>query len=410
MRIRLFRKQSRTKCQYVIEALAKGRCILGIWYFATISSFVFTLIGGMYNGDFSRDEVSLSALGLSFALLLTIIPYIVVWKLYRHYVIRYFNSQKHFTIPIRILRNVTWVLIIVSILLFLSGYGRMGQGENAIDASNPITILRSIIYKLTKFPWAYMCLLLVNKKRDVVITALLSSLRSVAAFSLGGLLWVALILVYKYYSKVAKYFKKYIIIWGIMSIMIPGIIAFLYNVRTQLRSGNDIEEMTGSELIFGKLCGRISSFSNNAIMLERVPLVLALADTYPTQFLFYDAVGFFGIHSSSFKSVGNVMQVEIVGSPNEDYQTMAGFGGVMVLSVAKSILVMCINLALIMALLYLVYYLPYRFKWPCCYGIALFSTIGFCISSDVSDLSVTVFGYIIIYYTLKFLKRVKSVR
>lgn len=390
----------------VDTVLSKGKRVLSIGVFATTASFLYVWMTGCYNGDFTGIYANPEPFMLIGIYIITLLPYIFIWIFFRKYTYKFLINYQFHKNPVKSLRNITWIMILISIFLSIIDYGRLGQGETSMSLSNPISVVQAILYKFTRFPWVTVFLLLTNNKKSVYITIVLCIVSSIIRLSLGGIMAIALLLLFKY-DNIIKLIKRHIVITTLIVFLLPNIISGLYNLRTQLRHGVDMQEMTSSSLIFDKLCGRISSYSNNAITLQNIPYIIAIRDQYPDMYLFYDSFKFFGVHHDKFKSIGNVMQREIVGSSDENYSTMSGFGGLIAFSIVKSPLILILNIALVIFLLWLTFFVPYKLKLPCPYGVGLLCSIGFCMSCDTGELTVAIFGLFIIALYIRYISKIK---
>ena len=51
--------------------------------------------------------------------------------------------------------------------------------------------------------------------------------------------------------------------------MLPVIISTAFNFRSQLRGEEIAENINNYDIVFSKMCGRVSSFSNNAYIFQK---------------------------------------------------------------------------------------------------------------------------------------------
>lgn len=378
--------------------LKKGKSILLIGIGATICSYIYVLLTEEFNGDFSGELTKLTPILLFILLLITLLPYLFTLKLFKKYAFYPINTIGK--INLKPLKNITWFFILCSILMKLSGYGVMGGGEVGVNFSDPISVIQMLIYKFSNFPWLYIYIFAEKKKKNIIITLCLQAIAVILSHSIGGLYILFLIVFFKF-NFIYINIKKHWLAFCFFLIIFPTIVQFLYNFRTQLRHGRDLEETTSTDLIFNRLSGRISSYSNNGFILENVPLVVYIQNRYPNDFLFLDALNFFGIHRANYKSVGKIVESEIIGHYDSNYSVMAGFGGVLILSAVKSPVVLILNLALIALLMWLEFRIPYKLKFFNSTGISLIKCFMFCTSCDIRELSVSIIGFFIIYIFIK---------
>ena len=259
-----------------------AKIILLIFIMFNVISYLYALFTGTYNGDYLGAKVKLSQWELLLNLLYTITPFFVLFAIYRYY--RKIKTKYKITIPLKAVETFLVFLIIFQIIVtILYGVNQMGGRETYqapwwikifIQKSNKFNLTIGIFYflilsKRRKIGYFYLCLVL-----------LLSFLR----VSLGVLAPVSLFFIIQYYEKSFRLLKKYFLIVVIGLIISPFIIAFLFDYREELRKTKGyvkIATKTKSELFFGQLIGRLSSYSNSAIIMERKKIMTDLTAQFP---------------------------------------------------------------------------------------------------------------------------------
>ena len=101
-----------------------AKLVLLPYMLAIIGSCLYTIILGVYNGDFIQRDVLFPLPALLVIAVLTIIPYIGIYGLYKRY-----RSKETENVPdkfkVAIIRNITWLLLLVHIgLLFTGNFDR----------------------------------------------------------------------------------------------------------------------------------------------------------------------------------------------------------------------------------------------------------------------------------------------
>lgn len=388
----------------------RAKIVVSVGVMTSLISYLYTIITGEYNGDFSKMDCNLPPSVLLIVLLFTVIPYLYLFYEYRrsykiarkHLSYNPYTYSKYNTKTILIL---SWVTLLGLAYFYIIGYGVLGEGR-AVMSSGILSILRSIIYKFLSYsPWVITYFICAQNKHLFAITALLFLIVNILHHSISGFYTLFLILLYKYGS-ISKLFKKYLFLIIISAVSIlPLGISMIYGIRDQLRTGEKHEYENPTEIIYDRLIGRMSSFSNNAYILESAPLLLAANSGLPDYFLVYDALGIVGVRRSGFISTGVYIRTDLSGLTNEDYSTMAGFGGVIVLSITKSLSILMLNLLLIFIGIRTIFALTLKIGLSDAPGVALFCTIGFALSADVSELSSKILGllcmWLIICFTAK---------
>ena len=110
-------------------------------------------------------------------------------------------------------------------------------------------------------------------------------------FAITGLMFILL-----YFGSIWGFIKKHLILSIVLIFISPIAVTTLYNVRNQIRTDSNKIELeidqdqrnTFSKVIFGRLIGRLSSYSNSAIIHEQKVKIKELARyfsiwRYPTE-------------------------------------------------------------------------------------------------------------------------------
>jgi len=372
--------------------------IIGIFIIAGILSFIYVIINGYYNGDFIKKDVTLSCFVLSCIFILTILPFVFLYFVYKRYTRKKTSFEKY---NINIIRNVAWALLILQILLRFSGYGTMGS-ESMVMTSSPLLILRAFAYKLPAIPFAIIYIFGSKYKRGILITIGFLILLSIINKSLGGLFMAAIILIFKYPS-IITFFRFHILITCIVLFSLPTIINSAYNLRNQLRDGPGMAENNFTDLFFGKVCGRISSFSNNAYIFQCLPALYIYKDEVPNTFYVMDMFHFFGIRPSEFKSTGNFVEMQVKHGKDDRYSSMAGIGGVLFISLLKSPEILMLNLFVILVSIYLIFWIAKRMRLKNAAEVAFLLSIWFTSNGDISEITTNIYSLIFIWIIIKLL-------
>lgn len=370
-----------------------AKLVLFVYLLAIGLSYLYVIVYGVYNGDFiSKDAWYPNHILLMIALL-TALPYLFVYKLYK----RFRGKEQSSYVPVRfniiLLRNITWGLLLLSIILLLTGYGQMGTSTH-IDGSI-LSYFRAAVSKLLVRPWVVAFLLLSQRRKNIVITTILFLIQSLLAHSLGGCFQLFLILLLRLGGNLVKIARRYFVFMLIVLLIFPAIVSFAYDFRAELR-GTEMEEETKVDIIIGKLCGRISSFSNNAYILQNSLQVVYDSSNIPFYFYFYDTLRFWG-YRHEYGSIGSFVETAIKHSKMENYQTMPGVIGVYAISFIKSPYVFIFNLLYTILLMLIIFSLVKKI-FPSASNIAFMLIIGFCTNGDVSELSNHIYTLIMMWF------------
>ncbi|MDB8999713.1 oligosaccharide repeat unit polymerase [Parabacteroides distasonis] len=381
-------------------AMYDGKIIVLIYLLAVFFSYLYTVIFNTYNGDFFQGTVLLSVDILLLMAILTAIPYVFIYKLYTKYYLK-----EAFRVPtcfnITIIRNVTWCLLLLHIGLHFMNYGTMGTSTH-IDGSL-FSYVRSAISKLLPRPWVIVFLLLSNSKKNIVVTVILFIIESLSAHSLGGCFLLLLLYLFRNGKKVRVLFIRNFFFVLVIICMLPVIISTAFNFRSQLRGEEIAENINNYDIVFSKMCGRVSSFSNNAYIFQKLLQIANDIEYIPSLFYLYDTLHYWG-YRPEFKSVGTYVQMQIKNSKEENYSTMAGVIGVFIISYIKSPYVFLLNLFFTIFLINIIFKLTGKI-FPNASSIAFLLTIGFGTSGDISELSNTIYTLLIMWILLFLSKR-----
>ncbi|OUP07945.1 hypothetical protein B5F34_10265 [Mediterranea sp. An20] len=378
-----------------------AKLVLFVYLLAIGLSYFYTIVYKVYNGDFISKDVLFSNHILLLIAILTALPYLFVYKLYKRYRKKELQDCLPMEFNIMLLRNITWGLLLLSIILLLTGYGQMGT-STGIDGSI-LSYFRAAVSKLLVRPWVIAFLLLSQKRKNIIITTILFLIQSLLAHSLGGCFQLFLILLLRLGDNFINIVKRYFVFILIILLTFPAIISFAYDFRAQLRE-NEMSEETKTDIIFGKLCGRISSFSNSAYILQNSLQVAYDSKDIPFFFYFYDTLRFWG-YRHEFGSIGSYVETAIKHSKMEYNQTMPGVLGIFAISFIKSPYTFIFNLLYTVFLMLMIFKLV-RKIFPNASNIAFLLIIGFCTSGDISELSNSIYTLIIMWFILSLSNKV----
>ena len=337
-----------------------AKLVLLPYMLAIIGSCLYTIILGVYNGDFIQRDVLFPLPALLVIAVLTIIPYIGIYGLYKRY-----RSKETENVPdkfkVAIIRNITWLLLLVHIGLLFTGYGQMGTSIE-IDGGF-FSYIRSAFFKLMVRPWVIAYLLISNSRKNLAVTVLLFSIHTILAHSLGGFFILLLILLFRQGKKVKSFVKRNFLFVLAILYLVPIVVSSAYNVRAQLRGQGGMSETSNIDIMVGKLCGRISSFSNSAYNLQNSSQNVYDLELIPDFFYFYDTLHYWG-YRPEFKSTGFYVEEQIKHSKLENSSTMPGVIGVLIMSYVKSPYIFLFNLFLMTFLLIIIFNLTKRIGFP----------------------------------------------
>ena len=333
-----------------------------VYLIASIVSFVYVNCSGQCNGDFSGVRCRLSFEILLFILIGECLPFLLVWLILN----RRKNCESIRSIDMNFLYRITIVLLVIHILFKLIwGVGVMG--EEKYNASGFTLLMIQILYRFDPIPWAYLYVLNTSRKKNEIVIILLLALRSITSHSLGGFFAIFLLVLVKYYNEIRTFLirHKVLFIGGI--IIVPYIISIGYSFRASLRteSAFQVEGDAGSySIIYDRLAGRLSSFSNSAYFIEHAPFYKYRVNHLASYFYQKEGLNPAGIHFPGQIAIGSFFR-ESLGDKRETVSYMLGPVGIFVASYMISMKDFFLNVTtyvfLICALIFLASKLPGRY-------------------------------------------------
>jgi|GEM_PF-3575905 len=233
--------------------------------FAVCLSWGYCLVTGGFNGDFFGSAVYLSEISLGAIMVASLLPYVVTWQLYKR--IRKTTTRVPIVVSQRVL-NCVLLSTFAWAMLVTKAYGVGIMGAEIYRAPAGVQVLIQISNRLDPFYVAVVYILASPRKAkfDLLAIALMIALGLMRS-GLGAFIYVALALGCKYYYKISYSKRTLIILFTILGLVIPSVTGALYGLRSQLRN-EKTAELTIVDLLFAKLVGRLSSYSNSAYIIQ----------------------------------------------------------------------------------------------------------------------------------------------
>ena len=323
-----------------------------------VISYLYVLNTGKYNGDFLNQKTRLSDTLLFFNLLLTIIPFLVLYAIYKHY--KQFDNKYKVTIQANIFGLFLFLVVVFQIIVTqLYGVGKLGQ--EYYEAPDFIKLIIQILNRFNVVLGISIYSVVVGKKNKFqYVLWLLVIILSILRTSLSIFVIICFILILLNMDTIWKFIKKQFVLISILIVLAPVIVGVLYNVRKQLRQNKDNIEInikdddknTYSEEIFGKVVGRLSSFTNSAIIQEREGKIKGLTTNFPL--LQYPKEAFSAIYGK-FINQNDIayknLILESYGNHIRTYSSMNGTQGLLLISYYQSNAIFVINLITILLII-----------------------------------------------------------
>jgi hypothetical protein len=312
--------------------------------------------------------------------------------------------KKRISIPVAGFRLFLIFLLFFELLVtVLYGVGFMGRQRFPVPPGG----LRFLIQVLNRFNYVMgvFIFIIVNDKSGnkfniflLILVILISILRA----SLGILVFIVFFSFLLYKKRILRYFRKYFFLLLIILLLLPQIVYRLYGLRDILRNTSTLTSMiTPTDIIFGRLIGRLSSFSNSAYILENKRDMTTIISRfslfqYPKETL--DA--FYNVEKKDKQSYRHIM-LDSIGR----YYSIVGFSlmtstqGVLLLSSFYSPLVFLINLVTVILIVNITFLLVSKLQNDKIMDM-LFLYLCFPVLSGTASGYLSVFVYLLMYVIL----------
>jgi hypothetical protein len=315
--------------------------ILFLYFLPTVVSYLYVLNTGYYNGDLrdTRSHLSDSELFLNFVTY--IVSVLVLFGIFKF--CKTLRVTYRIDVPLIEFRLFIFFILIFDILVTIFyGVGKMGQPVYkapiyikvlvvVFDRFHPL--LGVVLYVITShneknnsFNYFFMFLLLIA----------LNFLR----FSLGILFLIFVFILIYNVGKIGQIIKKHWVLFlfflGLM-VFLPQVVSVLFSYRNSLRSGIAISDVTKvkneqivwQEIIFKRLFGRMSNYSNSAFILEKSDsldrITNSLTDfAYPKECLKFFYGGFISKNEFTYSKIVETLKKGKATSNNSLLLTVQG--------------------------------------------------------------------------------------
>ncbi|RJX72377.1 hypothetical protein DZ860_08170 [Vibrio sinensis] len=350
-----------------------GSCFL-IFIGATILSYLYVNITGLYNGDFGGVSTELSRLDLAVVLLLTLLPYVVLFFFYVFFKsISLGNERK---VIITTSRRVTYLFCLILIwylfVTFYFGVGLMGQGDVGVPAF--ISPFIKIINRINPFYLGVLFILVHEGSKKVLFFIVIAlAVLGLSRAGIGVFLYIIMAFFVRLNFSPTSYVKKYPIRFILLIFIFPSFIGTIYDIRNELRDEILVSSLSIFELVFIKLIGRFSSFPNLAMIIqENIYFINNLPNLSENYFMLHGFAAVAGV-SVIPDVIPERLLINIFGGDLFDKSYMVGFFGNLYISYLKSPIICVYNLFFLFLciLITYVYSIKLRFKYSVEYATLL---------------------------------------
>lgn len=249
---------------------------------AACISYGYALFTGTYNGDYIGKTINLAQGQLLLNLLYTLLPFIILFGLYACF--REKKCNRTVSIPTRFLAGFLLIsLIFQLILVVIYDAGALGIANSSAALPPVLLYPFRVIYRFSPLIGILLYYLTPDRNRKMLL--LLCSLLFILYILRGSLMifvYFGLFLLMEYHIVLLNYIKKHWLLVIAIVLLAPLIVSALYDLRENIRNTpveeDDVPiELSSAGMITGKLVGRLSSFTNSAVIMEREDTLSQLA-------------------------------------------------------------------------------------------------------------------------------------
>lgn len=368
---------------------------------AAVASYFYVLVTGTYNGDFFGVQETLGPALQSCMLVAALIPYGIGWLVYR-----FFKARPHrATIPVpqRRLTIAFFVLVVWFIVLALK-WDVGVLAKEIYDAPAAIKPFIQISNRLNPFYLGVLFILMYRGPRKVLwLGIVLLIVLGIARAGLGVFIYILLASLIRGHASIARFIRRYKIAVVVGLLVIPTLVSQLYELRSTLRGTEPEVELTIAQVITARLVGRLSSFSNSALVVQETGLFQSAVKQLDP--LFYERQAFGGVFGVTFlpEVTPERMLINVYGGDFVDVSFMVGAPGNLYLAWLISPVIASINLALMIAMCVVTFTLARMLRIPVANEFALMLllyplTSG--VSNEFSSLVAAMASFVVLFAAL----------
>lgn len=338
-----------------------------------VISYLYTIFSGHYNGDFLGGDTSLSPTLLALLFILSLLPYLFLYDVYLVCGKRNNAHNVNYKINGKYLHFISCIILFIHILLAFFNIGVMGQVNNR-SLAYVYTLLS--LFNPYLFSFASICYSRRLSKFNILLLILLSIMRQ----ALGGFIYIFVFVYLIHGKQIKKTIRRYFLLSLCMLFFVPVLVTFLYSMRDSMRAGETVEFVYESDedIILGKLCGRLSSYSNLCNIFENIYVWDYYIKNMSDYHYLYTILDRFGFHLNTVESPERFMYYSYINADYSDSSTtfMLGTVGMLVISLLKSIKSFGFTLFMILLLIYFSFILmrrvPIAFNLELCFWVLIF--------------------------------------
>jgi hypothetical protein len=299
-----------------------------------VLSYGYCMITDSFNGDFHGVDVTLSPVMLTLVLGLSLLPFAATYWLFK----------KLRNLPIRFEVKTpqhlfNWLLAVTfGWYIFITlAYGVGIMARDVYSAPAGIKPLIQVSNRVSPFYVGFLFILSSPKRaRYDAPAAVLMIALSLMRASLGVFGYLAIALGFKYYDEISRSRRTILVATTVLMVGVPLAGGLLYGLRDTLREEGGVE-LALSEMIFARLTGRLSSYSDTAYIVQESNALASEAQQLDTFYFQREILGSV-IHSDFFPELTpeRILVTARTGLDLDYVSFMAGVPGNLYLAYMKS--------------------------------------------------------------------------
>ena len=238
-----------------------------IFLLAVSASFLYIVFTGTYNGDFYGVPERLGLLPQLLLYLTTLLPYGMVWWMYRAFKRRPVRGS--IPVPDRLVTVVYFVLLAWFVFLTIK-YDVGVLGRPLYEAPATITPLIQVTNRINPFYLGVLFILTHQGRRSTLWIGIAGLIAlGILRAGLGVFIYVALALVVRHHAQIVEYTKRNRTKLLLIATLFPLFVSQMYEVRSMLRDSQSVEiAMSLTDVVVAKFVGRLSGLSNSAMVVQ----------------------------------------------------------------------------------------------------------------------------------------------
>lgn len=399
----------------MLKQYLNGSRIFLLFFIFTLIGFIYTITTGVFNGDFigTRCTIDLSLLVIN--LLISVIPFLLGFLLYvLNKRMGIFKKRSILITENDLFPFLIWLIVWHIFVTIAYDVGVMGKPMyNAPSFISPVI---QLFNRLNPMVIGLIYIYVSNNfKKTLFVISLLIFLCLLRA-GLGAIMFIQLTLLIRYWGQIKSWVKKHLLLVCIVSLFVPLTVDVMYAVRSYLRSdsGEFIEhsDLSSFGQVFGKLAGRLSSFSNSGILLQYPEFYGVISQSLDRNyFLQLSIAGLLGANYAPDLRPEEMM-IKSVAPNAENVSYMTGTQGNLIISLFLGFDVFWGNLLLIILLSFIYLYTARFLNFAYSFEFT-FLNLCYCLMSGVANefsfyISINI-AFIIVYYIyIQTIKKITS--